>query len=431
VSVVTVIDVEQAAGVLHIGARDVVTPLARDRAKELGICIERSGAVGQSRELALQARKAAPASANIAYRTSGAGRLALPAAVVHGAPSAAPTASRSGALYRRNAYGKRGERALRTGAASEAAVDTRPRVAVIGAGHVGATTALQLAESNRFARLALLDVLPGLAAGLALDLWHAAALGGFTTRVEGADDAAVLAGADVVVITAGRPRTPGMSRSDLTAANTEIIRLIGSAIAAHAPSSVIVVVTNPLEEMTELVCQQTGFEPERVVGMGGLLDAARFRSLVGLAGFARPQDVRALVLGSHGAEMVIPLSQASANGVALEELIDAAALAAIVRRTRESGAEVTNLLRAGSAFLCPAACIAAQVHAIVAPTDDVIPACVRSRGAYGTVDTRVGLPVRLGRTGLREIVTLPLRPAELQELREAAKALAVRIKQLR
>ena len=429
-SVVTVVDIERATGVLQIGARGVITPLARDRAKELGIRIERSGVVAQSREYAQQHPKAAPAPTNSARPPGGPSRLALPPSSVQRGASGSPPVAHSGALYRRNAYGTRGERTLQNGAPGKAAADMRPRIAVVGAGHVGATTALRLAESNRFSRLVLHDVVPGLAAGLALDLWHAAALGGFTTRVEGAEDAAALAGADVIVITAGRPRAPGMSRTDLTVANAQIIRTVATAIALHAPGAVVVVVTNPLEEMTNLVCELTGFEPERVVGMGGLLDAARFRSLVGLAGFARPEDVRALVLGSHGPEMVIPLSQASANGRPLEELIDAEALAAIVRRTRESGAEVTSLLRAGSAYFCPATCIAAQVRAIVEPTDEVIPACVRSRGAYGTVDTRVGLPVRLGPAGVREIVALPLRPAELQELRAAAQALDARIKQL-
>ncbi len=417
-SVVTVVDVEKAAdGVLRVGERDVITPLARDRATELGVRIERAGAVAQSRELAARFAPKNAARANVAPAR----------ASLHGAPAGAPAGPHSGALYRRNAYGAGAMRPIRAGAANGAVADTRPRVAVVGAGHVGAGAALRLAESNRFSRLALVDVVPGLAAGLALDMWHGAALGAFTTRVEGAEDLALLADADVVVIAAGRPRTPGMSRTDLTAANTEIIRTVAPAIAAHAPGAVIVVITNPLEEMTSLACELSGFEPKRVVGMGGLLDTARFRSLVGLTGFARPADVRALVLGSHGAEMVVPLSQASANGIALEELIGAETLAAIVQRTRESGAEVTGLLRAGSAFMSPAACIAAQVRAIVDPTEDVIPACVRSRGAYGTADTWLGLPVRLGRSGLREIVQLPLRPGELAALRDSAKAIGARI----
>jgi malate dehydrogenase len=219
-----------------------------------------------------------------------------------------------------------------------------------------------------------------------------------------------------------------MSRTDLTAANSEIVRSIAPSIKELAPNAVVVVVTNPLEEMTQLVCELTAFPPERVVGMGGVLDTARFRALVGLTGAVRAQDVRALVLGSHGAEMVIPLSQATANNVPLEQLLDSATLDGIVRRTRESGAEVTKLLQSGSAFFSPGSAISKQVQAIVDDSDEVIPACVRSRGAYGLIDTRVGLPVLLGRTGVRRIVDLALRPAERAELAASAKAIDERIK---
>jgi malate dehydrogenase len=301
-------------------------------------------------------------------------------------------------------------------------------VTVVGAGHVGASAGFALALADRFARVRLIDVVEGLAEGLALDMWHSAGLRGFDTRVEGSHRMADVAGSDVIVITAGRPRKPGMSRTDLTAANSEIVRSIAPSIKELAPNAVVVVVTNPLEEMTQLVCELTAFPPERVVGMGGVLDTARFRDLVGLTGAVRAQDVRALVLGSHGAEMVIPLSQATANNVPLEQLLDSATLDGIVRRTRESGAEVTKLLQSGSAFFSPGSAISKQVQAIVDDSDEVIPACVRSRGAYGLIDTRVGLPVLLGRTGVRRIVDLALRPAERAELAASAKAIDERIK---
>jgi malate dehydrogenase len=183
--------------------------------------------------------------------------------------------------------------------------------------------------------------------------------------------------------------------------------------------------------MTELMCRTTGFPPERVIGMGGILDTTRFKSLAGEAGNVRAEDVDAIVLGSHGAEMVVPLSRASANGTPLEDLLSAEALAGIVKRTRESGAEVTTLLRAGSAFASPGSAIARQVEAMIRGSDDVLPACVRSRGAFGTTDTRVGLPVRLGPEGVREIVALPLRDAEMRELRAAAAAIEARIRAMR
>lgn len=428
-SVVTVKDVELASGVLRVGPRDVITPLAHDRAKELGIRIERDATVaGPPREGAV-ARPQPPPAAPASHRGN---KATIPrAAGAPPQPATRPAPERSGALYRRGAYGPHGDRTVRAPAASTTTIDGRPRVAVVGAGHVGASTALRLAESDRFANVTMIDVVPGLAAGLALDIWHSAALRGFTSRVDGSDDLAALDGADVVVITAGKPRKPGMSRTDLTAANADIVRAIAPAIASRAPNAVVVVVTNPLEEMTHLVCTLTGFAPERVVGMGGVLDAARFRSLVGLSGRVRPEDVHAFVLGSHGAEMVIPLSQATANGVPLERTLDRATLDAIVQRTRESGAEVTALLQSGSAFFSPATAIAAQVLAVVEGSAAIVPACVRSRGAYGTVDTRVGLPVRLGREGVREVVSLPLEPEELRELREAARAIDARIASMR
>ena len=328
----------------------------------------------------------------------------------------------SGALYRRNALGPA---AVRTGTR-----DGRPMVGVVGSGHVGAMTALRLAESDLFAQVTMVDVVPGLAEGLALDMWHGAGMYGFSTRVSGSSDLAALAGAEYVVITAGKPRQPGMSRTDLTAVNAAIMKSIAEAIRVHAAAATLVIVSNPLEEMTHLAARYTGFPEERVLGMAGVLDSARFCSLVGLTGKATPQQVRALALGSHGPEMVIPLSQATVAGQPVERVLDAATLAAIVERTRESGGEVVKLLQKGSAYFSPAESAAAMVRAMVRDDGEVIAACVRSRGAYGTADTRVGLPVRLSRRGLKQIVDLPLRPDEAQALRDAAGRIAARITEL-
>ena len=211
----------------------------------------------------------------------------------------------------------------------------------------------------------------------------------------------------------------------------EIIRAVAEAVRENAPDAVVVVVTNPLEEMTHLAAKITGFPAARVIGMGGVLDTARFRSLVGLTGVAKPEDVHAIVLGSHGGEMVIPLSAASVGGVALEKLLDAQTLAGIVKRTGESGAEVTGLLKAGSAYVSPGSAIARQVEAIVRGSDDIVPACVASGGAYGIADVRIGLPARLGPRGVREIVELPLRPDELRALRAAAEEIRARTRALK
>ena len=181
-------------------------------------------------------------------------------------------------------------------------------------------TAVRLAETDLFERITLIDVVPGLAAGLALDIWHGSALGGFSTRIDGTDDFDGLTDADYVVVTVGRPRQPGMTRTDLTAVNAEIVSSVADAIRVRAPDARVVVVTNPLEEMTHLTQQRTGFPPARVVGMAGVLDSARFCSLVGLTGRAAPSDVKAFVFGSHGPEMVIPLSQAFIGTTEIEQV---------------------------------------------------------------------------------------------------------------
>lgn len=400
-TVITATEVEAAKGEILVKPGDLVTPLARDRAKELNVRITFTGPA------AAQAAPSAPAP--------------LPRKA-----EKAPPVPASGALYRRGAPIAGVDRE----ASGAARTDPRPAAAIVGAGHVGGTTALRLAESDLFSRVTMIDVVPGLAAGLALDIWHSAALRGFTTRLEGSADLSALAGASYIVVTAGRARQPGMSRTDLTSANAEIIRGVATAIGQHAPEAIVVVVTNPLEEMTHLLAKASGLPDERVIGMAGVLDTARFRSLVGLAGVAKPAEVSAYALGSHGPEMVIPLSQAYANGVLLEQLMEKDALAAIVERTRDSGAEVVKLLQKGSAYFAPADSAAAMVRAMARNSNEVLTACVRTRGKFGLADTRVGLPVRLTSAGAGEIVGLDLRTDELQALRDAAARIAARISEL-
>jgi malate dehydrogenase len=418
----TAADVEAAAKAgqgLLVAPGDRLTPLARDRAKELGVALL-SGDAPQA-----AATPSAPASASAtAPLTRAAAKPAGASAADTTPPSGRPfVLPPSGAMYRRNALGPQSP--------AGPARDGRPKAGVVGAGHVGAMTALRLAESDLFSQVTLVDVVPGLAAGLALDMWHGAGLYRFSTQLAGSDDLAALAGAAYIVITAGKPRQPGMSRTDLTAVNAAIIDAVGQGIRQYAPDATLVVVSNPLEEMTHRTAQVTGFPEERVLGMAGVLDSARFCSLVGLTGRARPQQVQALALGSHGPEMVIPLSQAFIDSTPIETVLDAPTLQAIVERTRESGGEVVKLLQKGSAYFSPAESAAAMVRAMVRDDGEVLAACVRSRGAYGAADTRVGLPVRLGRRGLKEIVNLPLRNDELTALREAAGRIAARIAELR
>ncbi|WP_267595461.1 malate dehydrogenase [Carbonactinospora thermoautotrophica] len=334
------------------------------------------------------------------------------------------------ALYRRGAPVAAALKPVGAVEPTEGPRGGRPRAAVVGAGHVGAVAAQRLAESDLFDEVVLVDVVPGLAAGIALDLWHSAGLARFSTKLRGADDLDAINGVDYVIVTAGKPRKPGMSRTDLTAANAAIVGPVAERIAQVAPNSVIVVVTNPLEEMTHLAAVRSGFPPERVLGMAGVLDSARFRALVGLTGVARPDEVRAFALGSHGPEMVIPLSQAFAGGKPLTQLLDAATLDAIVERTRDSGAEVVKLLQTGSAYFAPGQSAALMVIAMASGSDEVLACAVEPHGEYGLSGTRVGLPVRLGRHGLREIVELPLTAAEMSALREAAARLGERIREV-
>jgi len=425
-SVITAELVERAGLRLVIAKGDVVTPLARDRANELGVTIEVGTEVAPTPPSSLPVPAVRPPTQPAIAASAPPVRPELPRRSVE-----APTQldAFSGALYRRGAPLPAAMLPV-PGVQPRVAAVGRPKAAVVGAGHVGATTTLRLVETSLFSEVTMIDVVPGLAEGLALDMWHSAGLRGFDTRVEGSQELSALAGADYIVMTAGRPRKPGMSRTDLTAVNAEIIRTVAAGIRRHAPRAVVVVVTNPLEEMTELMARETGFPASRVLGMAGVLDSARFRALVALTGIAEPGQVDALALGSHGPEMVIPLSLATAGGKPLEDQIAPEKLAAIVERARDSGAEVVGLLKTGSAYYAPAESAAAMVRSMVTGDGKLIAAAVRSRGAYGLPDTRVGLPVRLGRDGVAEIVELPLRQNERDALRTAAASLAARIADL-
>lgn len=412
-TVITAEIVEGASGELTVARGDIVTPLARDRAKELGVMLREGVARSPARRGALRVEPSSAPAGSPSLKSDG---KSLPAPLQLGAFS--------GALYRRGASVPDPMAPLGSAAAAPGG---RPRAAVIGAGHVGATTALRLVETSLFEDVTMIDIVPGLAAGLALDMWHSAGLRGFTTRVTGTDDLSALRGVDYIVMTAGKPRQPGMTRTDLTGVNAEIVEGVAGEIRIHEPDAVVIVVTNPLEEMTELMTRRTGFPPERVIGMAGVLDSARFCSLVALTGIAGPGEVEALALGSHGPEMVIPLSLATIRGAPLKGQIRDAELNAIVERARDSGAEIVSHLKTGSAYYAPAESAAAMVRAMATGDDRLIAACVRSRGAYGLADTRVGLPVRLGPRGVAEIVEVALTDEEEAALRVAADSIAGRI----
>jgi malate dehydrogenase len=414
--------VEAARGELRVAAGDLVTPLARERAAELGVTIvtARNGIGGGTR-----VRQSLAAGRPAGSGVSGAAAGRPVDSGVSGAAAVRPAGAMptvSGALFRRGAPLPRGA----AGRAAAAGTGGR-RVMVVGAGHVGMMTAARLADADVFGEIVLVDVVEGLAAGIALDLTHTAGLAGFRTRVTGAVSVDQAGPADYVVITAGRARQPGMSRSDLVSTNAAIVGDIASRVAVVAPGAVLVVVTNPLDEMTQHAWGASGFPSARVIGMAGVLDTARFRALAAQAAGLRPDQIRAVALGSHGAEMVIPLSQASAAGRPVTEVLGEAETAAIVNRTRDSGAEVVSLLKQGSAFMAPGASAARMVLAMAAGSDGPLAASVLADGSYGIEGVYLGLPVRLGPGGVREIVELPLSAGELAELRRAADRIRQRL----
>ena len=304
------------------------------------------------------------------------------------------------------------------------------KVTVIGAGNVGATTAMRIAQQDLCREVVLVDVVPGLAEGLALDLNQSAPIEQFATRLIGTTSYEATANSDVIVMTAGRPRGPGMSRIDLLRVNAAIIRACVGEAAARSPFAILVVVTNPLDEMTYLAWRVAGFPVERVVGMAGGLDSARLRFfLADLAGVAPPR-VEAMTLGSHGDTMVPLPGRATVEGTPARALFDEATLAGVFERTRNGGAEIVALLQRGSAYYAPSAATAAMVRAILEDRREVHPACAYLRGEYGIHDAFVGVPAVLSRRGVEAVEVLELEPAELATLQAAAAGVAARYREL-
>lgn len=294
------------------------------------------------------------------------------------------------------------------------------RIGILGAGNVATAAATYLAERN-LGDIVLVDVINyGLAAGKAVDLSAAAAVRDFSCTVSGTDKMEALAGADVVVNTAGMPRKPGMDRMDLLTANAGIARELGTGIATAAPEAVVINVANPLDVLVHVLLDATGFPRERVLGMAGVLDSSRFRSFIAGALDCDPRDVSAMVLGGHGDSMVPITRTATVSGVPVAELIGEDELEAIVQRTRKAGAEVVKLLKTGSAFLSTGAAVGLMVEACLTGRARLIPASVRLEGEYGLTGVTLGVPVLLGQGGLQRVVEMPLTEEESQALQASA-----------
>jgi malate dehydrogenase len=293
------------------------------------------------------------------------------------------------------------------------------KVTVVGSGFVGQTTAMRILEKG-LAEVCLIDIIEDKPQGLALDLKQAAPVEGYEPRIVGTNDYADTAGSDVVVITAGFPRQPGMSRMDLLGKNAAIVRDVVANVMPGSPSAILIVVTNPLDEMTFLAAEASGLPRERVMGMAGVLDSARLRSFIAEELGVSPSEVDAITLGSHGEAMVALPRHATVAGKSLPDLVDEPTLDRLFQRTRDGGAEIVALLKAGSAYYAPSAAIVAMVSAIVHDTKEVLPVCAWTTGEYGISDVYVGVPARLGAKGIEEIVELELNEDELARLREAA-----------
>ena len=294
------------------------------------------------------------------------------------------------------------------------------KITVVGAGFYGSTTVQRIAEAGYADEVVMTDIIEGKPQGLALDMMQSRPLEGFETRIVGSNDYGPTEGSDVCVITAGVPRKPGMSRMDLLEVNAKIVGDVTRQMVATSPDAVFVVVSNPLDEMTALCAQVSGLPPEKVMGQAGMLDSARFKHFVAEKAGTSPLQVEAMTLGSHGETMVPVPSQVKVGGRPISEVLDQATIDEVVQRTRDGGAEIVGLLKTGSAYYAPSSAAAKMVEAIVKDTGDVVPVCAWVSGQYGISDVYLGVPARLGKGGVGEIVELPLDEGELQALRTAA-----------
>src|SRR5690349_17948182 len=307
------------------------------------------------------------------------------------------------------------------------------KVTVVGAGFYGSTTAQRLAEYDIFETVVLTDIVEGKPEGLALDMSQSRPIEGFETKIvgqttgKGGEGYEVIEGSDIVVITAGLPRKPGMSRMDLLEVNAKIVRQVSENVAKYAPNSVVIVVSNPLDEMTALAQLATGFPKNRVLGQAGILDTSRFTTFVADALGVPVRSVRTLTLGSHGDTMVPVPSQCTVDGKPLTSVLDAATVDELVQRTRNGGAEIVGLLKTGSAYYAPSAAAARMARAVAEDSGEVLPVCAWVDGQYGISGVYLGVEAEIGAAGVRRVVERDLTGDEQAALRRAAEA--VRAKQ--
>lgn len=304
------------------------------------------------------------------------------------------------------------------------------KVTVVGAGKYGSTTVQRIAEWDIADEVVMTDIVDGLPQGLALDMNQSRPVVGYRTKVTGTNDYADTAGSDVVVITAGLPRKPGMSRMDLLGVNAGIVKAVTEEVITYSPDAVIIVVTNPLDQMATLAAEVSGFPKNRVLGQAGMLDSARFAHFIAEATGTDILGVKAVTLGSHGDTMVPVPSLCTVGGVPLVEALDAATIDELVDRTRNGGAEIVGFLKTGSAYYAPSAAAASMVRAVINDSGDEMPVCAWMEGQYNIDNVYLGVIARLGRNGVEEVLEVELTDAERAGLVQAAAAVREKVADL-
>ena len=294
------------------------------------------------------------------------------------------------------------------------------KITVIGAGNVGATSAQRIVDKELANEVVLVDVIEGMPQGKALDISESSPIEGTDTKIIGTNSYEPTAQSDIVLITAGIARKPGMSRDDLQNTNASIVQLCTEQAVRHSPNAIIIVVSNPLDVMTYVALKVSGFERHRVIGMAGILDSSRFRTFISMELGVSVEDVSAFVLGGHGDSMVPLPRYSTVAGIPLPDLMDRGTIDRLVKRTRDGGIEIVNFLKTGSAYYAPSASAVQMIEAIVKDKKRILPCSIQLQGEYGIKDTVVGVPIKLGKKGMEEIIKIKLTPEEQAALNKSA-----------